>query len=81
MINTGFMKTKILNIALVAHDYKKKDLLEWSPSENLPAYIQKVLSQEKPIEEFLSPNLKIRITDDQPYNEYYLLRRLGLLAY
>jgi spermidine synthase len=59
----------------------KKDLLEWSPSENLPAYIQKVLSQEKPIEEFLSPNLKIRITDDQPYNEYYLLRRLGLMAY
>ena len=59
----------------------KKDLLEWSPSENLPAYIQRVLSQETPIEEILSPNLKIRITDDQPYNEYYLLRRLGLMAY
>ena len=55
-----------------------KDLLEWSPSPDLPAYLNLVLSRELVIQEGLNPNPKIRINDDQPYNEYFLLRRAGL---
>ena len=53
------------------------DLLEWSSSRDLPAYLSLVLSNEFPIKEALNPNPKIRITDDHPYNEYFLLRRWG----
>ena len=56
----------------------KKDLLEWSPAENLPGYLGLVVSQETPPEQVLSPNLGIQITDDRPFNEYFLLRQLGL---
>ena len=54
------------------------DLLEWSASRDLPAYLQEVLSKSIPVEQLLSPDLKIRITDDHPYNEYFLLRSWGL---
>ena len=56
----------------------KKDLLEWSPSPDLPGYLNSVLSQELAIKDGLNPNPKIRISDDKPYNEYFLLRQLGL---
>jgi hypothetical protein len=55
-----------------------KDLLEWSSAPDSAAYLEEVVSQETPIERVLSPDLRIRITDDQPYNEYYLLRRWDL---
>jgi spermidine synthase len=58
----------------------RNDLLEWSPGgEPLPLYIERVLSKEFPPSEFYNPNLQIRITDDQPFNEYFLLRRIGAL--
>jgi spermidine synthase len=56
----------------------KKDLLEWSPSQDLPGYLGLVVSQETPVQSVLNPNLEIRITDDHPYNEYFLLRQWGL---
>jgi spermidine synthase len=56
----------------------KNDLLEWSPArEPLPAYLERVLSTELPVTELLGPDPEIRITDDQPFNEYFLLRRFG----
>jgi spermidine synthase len=55
-----------------------RDLLEWSPSPDLPAYLQEVLSKSIPVERVLNPDPKIRITDDHPYNEYFLLRSWGL---
>jgi spermidine synthase len=55
------------------------DLLEWSFSANLPAYLGQVLLKEFSIEQALAPDPRIRITDDHPYNEYFLLRRWGLL--
>jgi len=51
------------------------DLLEWDPSEVLVDYIQQALFNEIPIEPALNPDPQIRITDDHPYNEYFLLRR------
>ena len=57
----------------------KTDLLEWAASdEQLPAYLQSVLSSEFSPVELLNPGSKNRITDDQPFNEYFLLRYLDL---
>jgi spermidine synthase len=55
------------------------DLLEWSPSRSLRGYLAQVLEKEFPIDEALNPDPRIRITDEHPYNEYFLLRRWGIL--
>ena len=51
------------------------DLLEWVRPETLVDYIQQVLDNEIPLESVLNPHPQIRVTDDRPYNEYFLLRR------
>jgi len=56
----------------------QKDLLEWNPQANLSAYLDQVLTSEHPVAPLLDPDPRIRITDDQPFNEYFLLRRLEL---
>ena len=56
----------------------KKDLLEWNASKDLIAYLGLVFSREIPIKSLLNSDPKIQITDDDPLNEYFLLRRLGL---
>jgi len=57
------------------------DLLEWAPTNDLAAYLGQALSFEMAIENDLHPNPKIRITDDRPYNEYFLLRRWNWISY
>jgi hypothetical protein len=59
----------------------KNDLLEWADSRDLPAYLGQVVSQEIPIENVLNPDPKIQITDDNPLNEYFLLRQMGLFGH
>ena len=59
-------------------DAAKKDLLEWSFTPNLPGYLNLVVSREKTTKDALNPNPEIQVTDDHPYNEYFLLRQLGL---
>ncbi|MEY2520913.1 MAG: spermidine synthase [Verrucomicrobiota bacterium] len=54
------------------------DLLEWRDSETLAQYLAAVVSNEFEIEQELDPDPRVRITDDHPYNEYFLLRRWGL---
>jgi len=51
------------------------DLLEWGPSQDLVSYVNEVLSKEVRTETGSHPDARVRITDDHPYNEYYLLRR------
>jgi spermidine synthase len=51
------------------------DLLEWDRSETLVGYIEQALGNEMRVESLLNPYAQIRITDDRPYNEYFLLRR------
>jgi spermidine synthase/MFS family permease len=59
----------------------RRDLLEWSEGRQLADYARLVLSREIPMERLLSPDLRIRITDDHPFNEYFWLRRTGLWRY
>ena len=56
----------------------KRDLLEWSSRRDLVDYFHEVLSQEYPLQELLDLNPGMRITDDQAYNEYFLLRQWKL---
>jgi predicted membrane-bound spermidine synthase len=56
----------------------KQDLLEWSPGENVSSYLGKVITHEVSSEQVLNPNREIKITDDDPLNEYFLLRQTGL---
>lgn len=54
------------------------DLLEWSSDVTLVRYLAEVVSNEFAIEQELDPDPRVRITDDHPYNEYFLLRRWRL---
>jgi spermidine synthase len=54
-----------------------KDLLEWAPKQNAADYLAQILTQETPIKNVLNPNRSIQVTDDNPYNEYFLLRECG----
>jgi spermidine synthase len=53
-----------------------KDLLEWSLAPTTAGYLEQVLSQETPVENLLDSEANILITDDRPFNEYFLMRRL-----
>jgi spermidine synthase len=52
----------------------KKDLMEWAGNSSPAEYFGKVVSYEVPTEKLLNPDPRIRVTDDKPYNEYFLLR-------
>ena len=56
----------------------KQDLLEWSDTTDPTAYFGRVVSHEVDLARFLNPDPTIQITDDQPYNEYFLLRQWKL---
>lgn len=58
-------------------DSAKKDLLEWNDSKNAPAYLAQVLTNEYSVPALLNPDAGIQVTDDKPFNEYFLLRRLN----
>jgi spermidine synthase/MFS family permease len=57
----------------------RRDLLEWAGPTDAAAYLAKVVTREVPVEKLLNPDLTLRITDDNPFNEYFLLRRQGIL--
>jgi len=54
----------------------KKDLLEWNDSQDAPAYLAGVITNELSVPASLNPDLDVQVTDDQPFNEYFLLRRM-----
>ncbi len=54
----------------------KADLLEWSPQADLTGYIAKVVTHEYGAPDLASSDPDIVITDDHPFNEYFLLRSL-----
>jgi spermidine synthase len=54
----------------------KKDLVEWNDSKDATAYLGQVLTKEYSVPALLNPDAEIQITDDKPFNEYFLLRRL-----
>lgn len=56
----------------------RKDLLEWAPGQDISSYVGKVVNNGVATERILDPKLGYEITDDDPVNEYFLLRRMGL---
>jgi spermidine synthase len=54
------------------------DLLEWHGLEEAADYLEQVLKREFRAEAYLASDPSIRITDDRPFNEYFLLRRTRL---
>jgi spermidine synthase/MFS family permease len=52
----------------------RADLAEWS-RERTAADMQRVISSELPVEALMTDRKSVVITDDRPYNEYFLLRR------
>jgi spermidine synthase len=52
-----------------------RDLMEWNNDGNIRGYVQTVLAHEVPLSDILDETVTYSITDDRPYNEYYLLRR------
>jgi spermidine synthase len=55
----------------------RRDLVEWNTGDrrNFHTFIAEVLKRQNPIGDFLEADARIVVTDDRPYNEYYLLRR------
>jgi len=53
----------------------KQDLLEWNNGMSLKNAWQLVLAQFVPVEQLMPEDPSIKITDDRPFNEYFLLRR------
>ena len=54
----------------------QNDLLEWTQPKDAVAYISQVIDHEYSITGALNPDPGVEVTDDQPYNEYFLLRWL-----
>jgi len=54
----------------------RTDLLEWTSTRDVSGYIGLVLSNEISLSKILNPDSAIQITDDHPFNEYFLLRRM-----
>jgi len=55
-------------------DKAREDLLEWSSATNCAAYLEEVVSREIPMEKILEKPSGPEVTDDRPFNEYFLLR-------
>jgi hypothetical protein len=53
----------------------QRDLMEWGPNQLLTGMTKDILSRRVPISTLLRPDLPAEITDDQPFNEYFLVRR------
>ena len=58
----------------------KRDLMEWNPNISIERMAENILSRRTDIEKLLpAAGKNIVVTDDLPYNEYFILRRSGLL--
>lgn len=53
----------------------KKDLMEWYPGQDMRKIVDIILSKELQIDDILKRDEDVYISDDKPYNEYFLLRR------
>ena len=55
----------------------RRDLVEWNSGDlrDPHAFIVEVLKRQVPVEDLLEADASAVVTDDRPYNEYYLLRR------
>ena len=56
------------------------DLIEWGPKRSLIEMTTEILSRRVPISTVLKADLPAEITDDKPYNEYFILRDESVLT-
>lgn len=54
----------------------RKDLVEWSPDRSAESLLQSVAEKPFTPSDVQNENPLVVVTDDRPFNEYYLLRRL-----
>ncbi len=54
----------------------RQDLVEWNEQPDAAAYLASVITNEYSLPTALNPDLKVQVTDDRPFNEYFLLRQL-----
>ena len=59
----------------------QKDLLEWNSGFNTTNFIQLVSTHEYTPPDLSQMNPDISITDDRPFNEYFLLRAWHVINY
>jgi spermidine synthase len=64
------------NLATRLPPRARQDLMEWSKGGDVTGEFGEILARQIPLERILSMDPKVRITDDQPFNEYFLIRRL-----
>lgn len=57
-----------------------QDLLEWSAGADITNYLGQVVSPEFTTDRILHFDPGIVITDNEPLNEYFLLRRIGIFG-
>lgn len=57
----------------------KSDLLEWAHGQDLSEYLGKVVLKGAFVEHVPGTNVDFEMRDDEPLNEYFLMRRMGLL--
>jgi len=50
------------------------DLLEWSGTADAARYLDDVVKNEYRIPKLNATSSAVQVTDDKPYNEYFLLR-------
>jgi hypothetical protein len=57
-----------------------QDLVEWPPAQNVERVFAYLLAEEVPVARILAlAPWAPAITDDRPFNEYFLLRQYGIL--
>jgi hypothetical protein len=54
----------------------RKDLMEWYPKRTMEDVIADIVSREMNSDHILNKDKSIYISDDRPYNEYFLVRQV-----
>ena len=54
----------------------RRDLLEWYANSGASNFLPQTIANETPLSRILNADTNIAVTDDLPYNEYFLLRKL-----
>jgi hypothetical protein len=54
----------------------KADFVEWNVDASPQQLYQAIVQKEIPLKAIVTPDVKISVTDDRPFNEYFLMRRL-----
>jgi predicted membrane-bound spermidine synthase len=57
-------------------DAARRDLVEWSPDRTAESLLEAAIAVPVDVNGALDDSPSVIITDDRPFNEYYLLRRL-----